>query len=665
MYQYPSAKSKPQEIRFGKNHIIDEYEWMRNASDKDTIAFTNQENVFTDHYFENYKEYYDKYLKEQQELAKNLTYREVVRLSNGMICHGVYNDGISKTLFLNNDYTVKKVITDSGFMEGVHVHGIVPNPINDKLCIIQILRDQAERTSGLVYDLCREKVLTELKDTFSMAWSFDGKYAYYCKACHREDGTIENSLRQYCIVDGKDEVLYIHQGHAAYGNVYPMTVGGVVVNFAVDYHASEMVIYEDEKHITEVAFDGNAREYIGSIGKRHFFKTDEGAALGKIVSLESGKAFSEYENYINETEQNISQAGISNGKIICIYEDAGSQSLCVYDEQKIRHDIKLPAIYGKIDFAVQEFASEKPLFTYESFSIPSCVLELDLVSYMAKLVYESGTACKDVTEELVHYTSRDGVQLAAYIVRKSDVSRNGKNKTLFYGYGGYNATNYVSEHACGMTVANWINEGGIYVHCIIRGGGEYGEEWHRSGWKDHKKNVFNDFCDIVEGVIRDGWTNPKKIAICGLSNGGLLMTALITRRPDLFGCVIASVPQTDLLGFLYDDRGPMYITEYGDPREDKMFEYMKSYSPYHNVREGVLYPGIYIQAGAMDNNVPAYHAKKFAAKMQRLQGERPVLLRVLPYGSHDRGVGEYFHRTIAEMRTFIEIELNLGGKDNG
>ena len=133
----------------------------------------------------------------------------------------------------------------------------------------------------------------------------------------------------------------------------------------------------------------------------------------------------------------------------------------------------------------------------------------------------------------------------------------------------------------------------------------------------------------------------------------------------MFGCVIASVPQTDLLGFVYDDRGPMYITEYGDPREDDMFEYMKSYSPYHNVRENTAYPGIYIQAGAMDNNVPAYHAKKFAARMQRLQGERPVLLRVLPYGSHDRGVGEYFQRTIAEMRTFIDIELGAGDEDNG
>lgn len=161
------------------------------------------------------------------------------------------------------------------------------------------------------------------------------------------------------------------------------------------------------------------------------------------------------------------------------------------------------------------------------------------------------------------------MRLPAYLVRRKDVTRNGSNRALFYGYGGYNASNYVASSACGMSIVKWLEEGGVYVHCIIRGGGEYGEEWHRGGWKDNKKNVFRDFCDIVEGVIADKWTNPSKTAICGLSNGGLLMTALITGRPELFGCVIASVPQTDLLGFVYDDRGSMYITEYGDPREDR------------------------------------------------------------------------------------------------
>lgn len=665
MYSYPIAKCRPEKVTYGNHSVLDEYEWMRNALDKDTIDFTDSQNNFTESYFGKYNDCFERYLKEQEEMAKNLMFRELVRTSGGITALGVYSDGITQTVSLSDEFEVKEVITDEFFAEDIHVYGILPNPINNNLCILLVLRDKAERMSGFVYDMVRKEVLTELEGSFSFGWSACGKYAFYCKAEHRQDGTIENTLRRYSIEEHKDEALYSHDGHAAYGMVYPMNDGGVVVNFAVDYHAGETVIYESQDNIWKIPFDGNAREYIGSYNNKDFFITDEDAPLGRIVCVEKGKEYDEKETYIEESKEKISQACVNQGKIICIYEQAGSQRISVFDEKRCRKDIKLPCEYGKVDMAAQEMSSEKPLFSYESFSCPPCVMELNLEEYSVNLLYSSQAPGENVVEELKYYTSRDGVRLAAYIVHSKDVVKNGNNKTLFYGYGGYNATNYVSAQACGMTISNWLEEGGIYVHCIIRGGGEFGEDWHRSGWKNNKINVFNDFCDIVEGVIQDGWTNPSKTAVCGLSNGGLLMTALITRRPDLFGCVIASVPHTDMLGFVYDDRGMMYITEYGDPREDDMFEYMKSYSPYHNIKENVKYPGIYVQAGAMDNNVPAYHAKKFAAKMQSLQGDRPVLLRVLPYGSHDRGTGKYFHRTIAEMRTFIEIELNLGEKEIG
>ena len=663
MYNYPVAKCHPQEVEYGNKRLIDEYEWMRDAESLETITFTNEENKFSDQYFEKNKELFAKHLREQQKMSKSVMYKNLIRTCGEITALNLRDDGISQCVLLNNDFTVKKEITSPDFIEGVHVYGILPNPKNKNLCILHVLRDKAERTSGMIYDIYQEKIIAELEDTFSLAWSSCGEYAYYCKANHRENGTIENTLQRYSVKEKADESLYTYQGHAAYGNVFPMDEGGVVVNFAVDYHASATVIYENEKQVIEIPYDGNAREYIGTENGWHFFVTDEDAEMGKIVAVEKGRAFDTKITYIEETEEKISQAGISQGKIICIYEYAGAQRLCVYDEEKNKIEIELPCAYGRIEMESQEMKSDSPLFSYESFSLPPCVLELNLKEYTSTIVYKSGDGCENVVEERTNYISQDGVLLTAYIIHKKDIRKNGKNQTLFYGYGGYNATNYVSSKACGMSISNWIESGGIYVHCIIRGGGEFGEEWHRSGWKGNKKNVFNDFCAILEGVIRDGWTNPSKIAICGLSNGGLLMTALITRRPDLFGCVIASVPQTDLLGFVYDARGTMYITEYGDPREEEMFEYMKSYSPYHNIRNDVSYPGIYIQAGAMDNNVPAYHAKKFTAKMQKLEGKRPVILRVLPYGSHDQGMGEYYHRTIAEMRTFIDIELGLGGKD--
>ena len=665
MFDYPAAKYRPQEITYGRNSVTDGYEWMRDASSPETVAFTEEENAFTDRYFAQHKDCFEKYYKEQREMADALMFHGVIRTPAGICASGEFADGISSTVLLDEDFTTKMIITDSDFMKGVHVHDIYPNPTRKDIYLLLVLRDKAERTSGFVYDAGQKKVLAELTDTFSVDWSADGCCAYYCRASHREDGTVANTLCRYDIDTGEDTDLYTYGGHAAYGIVFPMDEGGVIVKFAVDYHAGETVILEGEGGESIIPYDGNDRQYIGTAGDRHFFITDEEAPLGKIVAVKKGEDFRNAATVIVEAEEKITRAGICGEKIICVYESAGSQSLCIYDEDGKRHEVGLPCQYGKIDIAPREFRAVNPLFTYESFAVPSCVMELDTEQYVADVVYKSEEFCDDVVAERIFYTSQDGVRLPAYLVRRKDVTRNGSNRALFYGYGGYNASNYVASSACGMSIVKWLEEGGVYVHCIIRGGGEYGEEWHRGGWKDNKKNVFRDFCDIVEGVIADKWTNPSKTAICGLSNGGLLMTALITGRPELFGCVIASVPQTDLLGFVYDDRGSMYITEYGDPREDRMFAYMKSYSPYHNIREGVSYPGIYIQAGAMDNNVPAYHAKKFTAKMQALKGERPVLLRILPYGSHDRGTGEYFRRTIAEMRAFIDIELGRGGDSIG
>lgn len=664
MYTYPKAECKLKKIYYGNQCVEDGYEWMREAENPITKKFTDDQNLFTDNYFKKHEDIFKGYLEEQCEMASVQMFQGLTRTKNGIIAMRIFEDGVTDPVLLHDDFTVKEELINKQFMNSIQVHGISVNPVNSNICILHALRDKAERMCGLIYDLCKKEVIDELKGTFSVEWSSCGNYIYYCKAEDREDGTLENTLRRYDINCRKEEILYTYAKHAAYGMVFPMDDGGVVASFAVDYHAGATVIWENG-NISEIPYDGNARYYIGTLENQHLFVTDKDAILGKIIAVKVGEDFRSATTYIDEATKKISAAYVNKRRVICIYEDAGAQSLWIYDKDKIRKEVKLPCKYGAIKLEAQESKANKPLFSYESFSVPPCVMELDVDNICARTLYKSTTPCEDVCEEKTEYISKDGVKLVAYIIHKKNIVKNGNNKTLFYGYGGYNTTNYVSYKACDMSIVKWLEENGVYVHCIIRGGGEFGEDWHQGGWKDNKKNVFNDFCDIVEGVIADRWTNPSKVAICGLSNGGLLMTALITRRPDLFGCVIASVPQTDLLGFVNDARGSMYITEYGDPREEKMFEYLKSYSPYHNVKSEVNYPGIYIQAGAMDNNVPAYHAKKFAAKMQNVRGERPVLLRVLPYGSHDRGTGKYYRQTIAEMRTFIEIELNRGGDTDG
>jgi prolyl oligopeptidase len=233
-----------------------------------------------------------------------------------------------------------------------------------------------------------------------------------------------------------------------------------------------------------------------------------------------------------------------------------------------------------------------------------------------------------------------------------------------FAYGGYNAgmPPVFRERVTRLMMSEWAMKGGVYVHCNLRGGNEYGPRWHEAGMLMNKRKVFEDFIGVAEQLIKDGWTKKGRIGIVGCSNGGLLMSALVTMRPDLWAVVIDSVPHTDMIHFADDDRGPMYITEYGDPGESReMFEYLLSYSPYHNVREEE-YPPIYIQTGELDNNVPPYHGKKFAARMQQMnRSDAPVLLRVLAQGSHDRGQGEENYRTLAEMQVFLEHYLHMEG----
>ena len=230
-----------------------------------------------------------------------------------------------------------------------------------------------------------------------------------------------------------------------------------------------------------------------------------------------------------------------------------------------------------------------------------------------------------------------------------------------YGYGGYAAASnpWSVDMVTGHNVVEWVRKGRIYVHCILRGGCEYGTAWHEAAMKDRKKNAFYDFIDTARYLVTSGWTRAEKIVATGLSNGGLLMTAITTISPEDFGVVVASVPHTDMLRFREDPRGMMYITEYGDPKgSEDMFRYMLSYSPYHNIRPDTVYPSLYVQTGEMDNNVPPYHGKKFAVRMQREADEaHPVLLQVLAHGSHDRGVGDEYFLNIAQMQTFVEVEL--------
>jgi prolyl oligopeptidase len=240
-------------------------------------------------------------------------------------------------------------------------------------------------------------------------------------------------------------------------------------------------------------------------------------------------------------------------------------------------------------------------------------------------------------------TSRDGTQIPLNIIRRKDIKLDGKNPVLLYGYGGYNVS---LKPGFNPRRRVWLDMGGVFVIANLRGGGEYGEAWHKAGNLTRKQNVFDDFIACAEHLIASNYTAPERLCIEGASNGGLLMAAALTQRPDLFRAVVSHVGVYDMLRVELDPNGAFNVTEYGTVTNPQHFEALYDYSPYHLVKMGTQYPAILFTAGESDGRVLAYHSRKMAALLQSASSsERPILLRT---SSSGHGFGTALEEQIAE-----------------
>jgi prolyl oligopeptidase len=241
-------------------------------------------------------------------------------------------------------------------------------------------------------------------------------------------------------------------------------------------------------------------------------------------------------------------------------------------------------------------------------------------------------------------TSRDGTRLPLNILRRKGIDLDGDNPTILYGYGGYGIS--LSPYF-DATASLWLDQGGVYAIANLRGGGEYGEEWHRAGNLTNKQNVFDDFLAAAEYLIEAGYTRPERLAIVGGSNGGLLMGAALTQRPDLFRAVVSYVGIYDMLRVELDPNGAFNVTEFGTVTDPEQFEALYAYSPYHHVTDGVAYPAVLLVTGDHDGRVNPAHSRKMAARLQAATSSgRPVLLRTSPNTGH--GIGTSLNERIAE-----------------
>jgi prolyl oligopeptidase len=265
----------------------------------------------------------------------------------------------------------------------------------------------------------------------------------------------------------------------------------------------------------------------------------------------------------------------------------------------------------------------------------------------------------EVTREFT--TSKDGTKIPLNVIRKKGIKQDGQNPTLLYGYGGYGIS--LSPNF-DFTRRVWFDRGGVYVVANIRGGGEFGEEWHKAGNLTKKQNVFDDFAAAAEYLIKQKWTRPEKLAIQGGSNGGLLMGAMIAQHPDLVRAVVSSVGIYDMLRVELAPNGAFNVTEFGTVKDPEQFKALYAYSPYHHVVDGTKYPSVLMMTGANDGRVAPYHSRKMTARLEEAtKSDNPILLRTSSSAGHGQGTALSERiKQLADIYSFLFAQLDMSPK---
>ncbi|HLV52922.1 MAG TPA: prolyl oligopeptidase family serine peptidase [Cryomorphaceae bacterium] len=377
--------------------------------------------------------------------------------------------------------------------------------------------------------------------------------------------------------------------------------------------------------------------------------TDIDAPNYRLVSIDPTNFGSEnWVDVIPESDRTLVNVSTAGGYLFAHYlADATSQvDQYEYDGTLVR-SVEFPGPGSVGGFSGKKDDSTV-FYTYYSFTYPPTIFEYDPETGESEVFnkVELNFNPEDYVARQEWYKSKDGTEVPMFVVHKKDLKKDGNNPTMLYGYGGFNISITPSFSTSNIV---FLENGGVYAVANLRGGGEFGEEWHRAGMLDKKQNVFDDFIAAAEYLIDEGYTSPEKLAVKGRSNGGLLVGAVMTQRPDLFAVALPGVGVLDMLRYQKFTVGKGWVPEYGSADSSKTeFEYLYAYSPLHNLREGVTYPSTFVTTGDHDDRVVPAHSFKFAATLQELHGgNNPVLIRIETDGGH--GAGKPIAKIIAEQ----------------
>ncbi len=378
-----------------------------------------------------------------------------------------------------------------------------------------------------------------------------------------------------------------------------------------------------------------------------YIQTNEGAPHYRLFRTRAGKTARRFWKEIVPQAKDavLDSFAIRGNRLSLVFIQNATTKIRIHRlDGRFLYEVSFPGL-GTASQLAGNPEDDVAYFSYSSFLVPKTLFRIQ-VSKGTKTTYFQTKVPFDAAPyrvEQVWYPSKDGTKISMFLIHSKEIRKNGANPTLLYGYGGFNVS---LTPGFSSTWAAWVEQGGLVAIPNLRGGGEYGEAWHKAGMLQNKQNVFDDFIAAGRWLVAQGYTNPKKLVIRGGSNGGLLVGAAMVQAPELFRAVVCYVPLLDMVRYQKFGAGKTWIAEYGDPADAKQFQWLYAYSPYHHVKQGVAYPALLMMSADSDDRVDPMHARKFVAQMRwATKGRGLVLLRVESHSGH--GGGDMIKKRVA------------------
>ena len=674
---YPETKTVTQQDNYHGTVVSDPYRWLEEEKSEEVSAWVESQNTLARPYLAELpsRERYKERLTALWDYEKYSTPYMV----NGKLFYS-YNDG------LQNQYVLYMADGVNGEPEVL----IDPNTLSEDGTVSMASTELSPKASFLAYMLSDggtdwktihvrdTSKKSDLTDTIkgikfsNIAWLPDESGFFYSRYPQNEAGKYDDSqtvsiyFHAIGTAQSEDKKVFAFDNKPTW-NPYPSVVQDgktLLISVFEGYQANGVYaksLVNDNSELVPVFDKWDGRyDLIGEHDDELFFTSTANAPTGKVIKVDFDGGVKATETVIESTSDTLSSVSLLGEKLFAQYLKDVKGQVSVFDLNGKKIDEIAFNDIGSVSGFYGSKNADTTFYKLTGFTNPGQVFAYDVKSGESSLFksIDTGVNYDDYETKQIFYTSKDGTKVPMFIVHKKGLKLDGNNKTLLYGYGGFNIS-LLPRYSVSRMV--WVEQGNVLAIANLRGGGEYGQQWHKAGTKLDKQNVFDDFIAAGEYLVESGYTTPDKMGIQGGSNGGLLVGATLTQRPDLFSAALPAVGVLDMLRYHTPSANARaWSSDYGLSENKDEFEALYAYSPLHNTKPGTCYPATLVTTGDHDDRVVPWHSYKFAAQLQADQScDNPILLRVETRAGHGAGTPTWMQiEGYADQWAFLESALN-------